>query len=372
MMGLRVCFVSPEYFGLGVHGGFGYVTKTLSEGLADRGFDVCVVTPRRNGQGAVETVNGVKVLSYKPYTGLPGPAGTLASRRSYVDLIREVDADVYHSQAVSLNTYVAQRAAPDKRHLITFQDPYDEREWARIAEVEPRYRGLMHDARVKLEKRVLSSACSHADALYTQAWFLAEKARRYFGFKELPGLLPNPVPIPETPRGKNPRPTACFLARWDPQKRVELFFKLALEHPEVNFIAMGRSHDEARDRDLRDRYGGVPNLQLTGFVSEEEKSRILGESWVLVNTSVREALPVSFLEALAHGTPIISGENPDGLTEDYGYLAEDGDYSAALDRLLADEERVERGYRGRRYVEEIHEAGKAVDRHVKIYESLEV
>jgi glycosyltransferase involved in cell wall biosynthesis len=372
MMGLRVCFVSPEYFGLGVHGGFGYVTKTLSEGLADRGFDVCVVTPRRNGQGAVETVNGVKVLSYKPYTGLPGPAGTLASRRSYVDLIREVDADVYHSQAVSLNTYVAQRAAPDKRHLITFQDPYDEREWARIAEVEPRYRGLMHDARVRLEKRVLSSACSHADALYTQAWFLAEKARRYFGFKELPGLLPNPVPIPETPRGKNPRPTACFLARWDPQKRVELFFKLALEHPEVNFIAMGRSHDEARDRDLRDRYGGVPNLQLTGFVSEEEKSRILGESWVLVNTSVREALPVSFLEALAHGTPIISGENPDGLTEDYGYLAEDGDYSAALDRLLADEERVERGYRGRRYVEEIHEAGKAVDRHVKIYESLEV
>jgi glycosyltransferase involved in cell wall biosynthesis len=153
---------------------------------------------------------------------------------------------------------------------------------------------------------------------------------------------------------------------------VELFFKLALEHPEVNFIAMGRSHDEARDRDLRDRYGGVPNLQLTGFVSEEEKSRILGESWVLVNTSVREALPVSFLEALAHGTPIISGENPDSLTADYGYLAEDGDYSAALDRLLADEERVEKGCRGRRHVEEIHEAGKAVDRHVKIYESLEV
>lgn len=369
---MRVCYVSPEFFGLGVYGGFGYVTKTLSEGLADRGFDVCVVTPRRKSQGAVETVNGVKVLSYKPYTGLPGPAGALASRRGYIDLIREVDADVYHSQAVSLNTYVAQSAAPDKRHLITFQDPYDEREWARIAEVEPRYRGLKHGARVKLEKRVLSSACRRADALYTQAWFLAEKARRYYGFEESPGFLPNPVPIPETPRRKNPRPTACFLARWDPQKRVELFFRLALEHPEVHFIAMGRSHDEARDRELRDTYGGVPNLQLTGFVSEEEKSRILGESWVLVNTSVREALPVSFLEALAHGAPIISGEDPDGLTTDYGYLVEDGDYSAAVKRLLTDDERLEKGYRGRRHVEEVHEAGKAVDRHVKIYESLEV
>ena len=369
---MRVCLVSPEFFGLGVHGGFGYVTKTLSEGLADRGFDVCVVTPRRNGQGPVEMVNGVKVFSYKPCTGLPRPAGTLASRWNYIALIREVDADVYHSQAVSLNTYVAQSAAPDKRHLITFQDPYDEREWARIAEVEPRYRGLVHEVRVKLEKHVLSSACRRADALYTQAWFLAEKARRYYGFKESPGFLPNPVPIPETPRGKSPRPTACFLARWDPQKRVELFFKLALEHPEVHFIAMGRSHDEARDRELREGYGGVPNLQLTGFVSEEEKSRILGESWVLVNTSVREALPVSFLEALAHGTPIISGEDPDGLTADYGYVVEDGDYSAAVKRLLTDDERREKGYRGRRHVEEVHEAGKAVDRHVKIYESLEV
>jgi glycosyltransferase involved in cell wall biosynthesis len=208
--------------------------------------------------------------------------------------------------------------------------------------------------------------------LYTQAVFLAEKARRYYGFKESPGFLPNPVPIPETTHRKNPRPTACFLARWDPQKRVELFFKLTLEHPEIHFIAMGRSHDEARDRELRDRYGEVPNLQLTGFVSEEEKSRILGESWMLVNTSVREALPVSFLEALAHGTPIISGENPDGLTADYGYLVEDGDYSAAVKRLLTDDERLEKGYQGRRHVEEVHEARRVVDRHVKIYESLEV
>jgi len=82
-----------------------------------------------------------------------------------------------------------------------------------------------------------------------------------------------------------------------------------------------------------------------------------------VNTSVREALPVSFLEALAHGTPIISGENPDGLTSDYGCVVEDGDYSCALNRLLED---------GRRHVMDFHEAGKVVDRHVEIYEATEV
>ena len=369
---MRVCYVSPEYFGLGVHGGFGYVTKTLSEALTDRGFDVYVVTPRRNGQAPVESVNGVKVLSYEPGTGLPWPAGTLASRRGYIDLVREVDADVYHSEAVSLNTYVAQRVAPGKRHIVTFQDPYDEREWARIAEVEPRYRGPLHGARLRLEKRVLSSACRSADALYTQARFLAEKARAYYGFEELPRFLPNPVPVPAEPGVKSPRPTVCFLARWDPQKRVELFLTLAKKHSEVQFIAMGRSHDDAKDRELRETYCGIPNLQLTGFVTEKEKSRILGMSWALVNTSIREALPVSFLEALAHGTPIISGENPDSLTADYGYVVEDGDYSAALNRLLTDDDRRGKERKGRRHVMEVHEAGKVVDRHVEIYEATEV
>lgn len=367
---MKVCYVSPEYFGLGVHGGFGYVTKTLSEGLVARGFDVYVVTPRRRGQAPAESVNGVKVLSYDPGAGLPWPAGALTSRRSFIKLVREVDADIYHSEAVSLNTYVAQVAAPEKRHLITFQDPFDEREWARIAEVEPRYRGIRHGARVRLERHLLTSACRRADALYTQAVFLAEKARRYYGFEGHSVFLPNPVPVPRKPGAKSPMPTVCFLARWDPQKRVELFLELAPRHPGFRFIAMGRSHDEALDRTLRMMYGDAPNLQMTGFVSEEEKSRILGMSWALVNTSVREALPISFLEALAHETPIISGENPDGLTESYGYVARDGDYSDALNRLLIDDERLEKGRRGRRYVADTHEAGKVVDRHARIYESM--
>ncbi len=109
-------------------------------------------------------------------------------------------------------------------------------------------------------------------------------------------------------------PTVCFLARWDPQKRVEVFFELAEMFPEVEFIAMGRSHDIEADARLRKWCEGIPNLSCPGFVSEEEKSRILEKSWALVNTSVREALPISFLEALAHETPILSGEDPDGLT----------------------------------------------------------
>jgi len=89
-----------------------------------------------------------------------------------------------------------------------------------------------------------------------------------------------------------------------------------------------------------------------------------------VNTSIREALPVSFLEALAHETPIISGENPDGLTSAFGYHVVDDDYARGLRRMQRDEGWFERGQRGRKYVEEVHEAGAVVDRHIEIYRDL--
>jgi hypothetical protein len=38
----------------------------------------------------------------------------------------------------------------------------------------------------------------------------------------------------------------------------------------------------------------------------------------LINTSIHEALPVSFLEALSYGVCLVSNRNPDSLTEKFG------------------------------------------------------
>jgi len=358
--------VSPEFFHWGIHGGFGYVTWTLGRKLVERGVEVYVVTPKRKGQRPREEVDGVNVIGYDH--GRSHPIGSVTSRLRSRWAYREADADIYHSQAVSFNTLAAETAAPDRVHIITFQDPYDVEEWKRIAEVEPRYRmSPAQWARITAERRIQSEACWRADGLYTQARFLAPRAMRLFNLKKPPGLLPNPVPVPGRTPEKSSEPTVCFLARWDPQKRVELFLSLARRLPQVRFIAMGRAHDPVRDAQLRAAYGGAPNLKLTGFITEEEKSRVLGESWALVNTSVREALPVSFLEALAHETPIISGENPDGLTERYGYLVEGGDYEAAVRRMLRDPDRGIKGAEGRQYVKRTHEADRVADLHIKVY-----
>lgn len=367
---MRVCFVSPEMFHWGVHGGFGYITWTLGRELVKRGHEACVVTPRRKGQESVEDVDGVKVYGFDPCSDLPYPVNAIQSRRDSLKYYRLADADIYHSQAISYNTYAAHLATPDKKHILTFQDPYDQREWRRIAKVEPRYGTMSHILRVEAEIRFLARTCNKMDTMYTQAHFLVPKVRDLYRLENDPEFLPNPVPVPDEVGEKAEKPTVCFLARWDPQKRVELFFRLAKEHPGIDFIAMGKSHDAEKDSELRARYGKLPNLTLTGFVSEEEKGRILSKSWALMNTSVREALPVSFLEALAHKTPIISGEDPDKLTSTYGFHVEDEDYSMGLDWLVESEDWKNRGEKGRNHVSEVYEMEHVVDLHTERYETL--
>ncbi len=368
---MRICLVSPEVFAWGYHGGFGFLTRTLGGEFARRGHEVSVVTVRRGAQGEVEELDGMTVYGFPAYEGKHPAIRAVLSRLGSIERYREADADIYHSEAVSYNTLIAQKAMPHKSHVITFQDPYDLREWSRISRVDPRYElNPGFRSRLIVENLMLSRACRGTSSLFAQAKFLIPKAVRLFRLDLEPSFLPNPVVVPRRRLRKSDSPTVCFLGRWDPQKRVELFFRLAEGFPEVDFVAMGRSHDPISDSRLRREYGGVENLLLTGFVSEEEKSRILERSWALVNTSVREALPVSFLEALAHETPILSGEDPDGLTSSFGCHVADGDYALGLKALLGDDGWRERGRLGRRYVEEVHEVGRVVDMHLEIYRGI--
>ena len=362
---MKICLVSPEVFHWGVYGGFGYLTRLLAKNLTEKGVDVTIVTQRRPGQKEYETLDGFKVIGYpQRRQGI----GSLSARRGSLKYYEKVDADIYHSEAISYSTYAAYLAVPTKKHIITFQDPYDWEEWRRIAKVEPKYGSLKHQLRIEAEIRILAETCRKMNKLYSQAHFLIPKTVQLYKLETVPEYLPNPVPIPETISEKATTPTVCFLARWDPQKRVELFLGLAERYPDIDFIAMGKSHNPEKDQMLREKYGSIPNLRLTGFVSETEKQEILSKSWALLNTSIREALPVSFLEALAVETPVISGENPDQLVSTYGYHVRYDDYEAGLHWLLDSDDWRRRGKNGRKHVSRVYEMEHVTDLHIAEYE----
>ena len=60
------------------------------------------------------------------------------------------------------------------------------------------------------------------------------------------------------------------------------------------------------------------NLHFTGHLEGEEKEKLIRESRVLLNTSIWEGIPISWLEALQYGTTIVSCLDNENLPSRFG------------------------------------------------------
>ncbi len=358
---MRVCLISVEIFAWGKYGGFGRATRLIGRELSRRGVHVTAVVPRRKGQGAVENLDGIRVLSFKPRDFLT------ATR-----LFREANADIYHSQEPSMGTYLAQRAMPDRKHIMTFRDPRDLEDWG-IELKLPSLNYLQVLANWIYEDNFLvKKAVQRGDAWFTIGKYLIPKVKVKYEMPGEPQFLPTPVPIPEQVH-KSQSPSVCYVNRWDRRKRPEIFFELARAFPEVQFYAVGKSRDARYEEQLRSEYGKLPNLDMVGFIDQftsNRHSQILEQSWVFVNTAAREALPNAFIEAASHRCAILSSVDPDQLATKGGYYAADDDFAKGLKTLLENDLWRTQGENGYRYMSEVFELNKSIDRHLTIYEQL--
>jgi glycosyltransferase involved in cell wall biosynthesis len=368
---MRVCFITGEIFHWGAHGGFGALTRAIGRELVKRKVEVYVVMPQSSvDQRPIETLDGMTILSVRSRDTYFSLVPSLRSR----SFLKLCDADIYHSEEPSVATYIATKVNPRKRHIVTVQDPRDMNDIkVQLANAHAERNFLMKWLvcnKYKTEGFLIKKALHRADAVFSQAKYVIPKATKMYSLKKTPTFLPNPVEIPLRKMRKAESPTVCFLARWDPLKRIEIFFDLAKRFPSIKFIALGKSHCKDRDNSLRRKWSSLPNVEMPGFVSERKKSEILEKSWIMINTSLRECLPVAFLEACAHKCAILSCNNPDDFASDFGFYVRNGDFSAGLRNLLEDMRWKEKGERGFEYVKEVHELRKVIDQHIDIYNRL--
>jgi glycosyltransferase involved in cell wall biosynthesis len=358
---MRVCLLSMEIFAWGKHGGYGRATRIIGRELVRRGVEVSAVVPLRGNQRPVEQLDGIHVL------GFPPRAPWQAAR-----LIRQCNADIYHSQEPSFTTYLAQQKMPGGKHLVTLRDTHDRSDWLAELRHPSLNRGQVLANKLFEDNPLVQRAVRRAHRVYCAAEFLRAKAQRKYRLKSIPEFLPTPVSVPHQVR-KAERPTVCYLARWDRRKRPELFLALARHFPQIRFIAFGTSRDAAYERGLRARYAGLPNLEMPGHVDQFASGTVastLSESWILVNTSVREGLPNSFLEAAGHGCAILSAVDPDGFASRFGAKVEGDNFAGGLETLLQGDRWRGCGERAREHARSTFELGTAIDRHLAIYNEL--
>jgi glycosyltransferase involved in cell wall biosynthesis len=358
---MRVCLISMEVFAWGKHGGYGRATRVIGRELVGRGVEVFVVVPRRGNQQRVETLDGMTVLGFE----------SRAPWRA-TDLLRECDADVYHSQEPSFTTYLAQKAMPHRKHVVTLRDTHEPKDWWTELMYPSLGRWQVIGNKLYEDNLLVQISVRRAHRVYCAAEFLRVKARRKYRLTATPEFLPTPIAVPAQV-AKADRPTVCYLARWDRRKRPELFLQLAAKFPEIRFIAFGKARDADEEARLTFEYGQLPNLVIRGYVDQfasAEVERALSESWILVNTSIREGLPNAFLEAGAHGCAILSAVDPDGFASRFGVRVTSDDFPGGLTTLLRDNRWSDCGQRARQYVTATFELHRSMDQHLAIYQEL--
>ncbi len=309
-----VGIVANEFFDvtLGRMGGFGWAAHRSAECLLERpDLDYRPFFLAGQRLAAAEHSHGVPLLTFD------GDADgfSRALESAGLSLLLTIDFRPRYAPIIE--------ALAEKPLLVWVRDPRPPEDIEKIATLEipgsadppagirtidcSSLGALIHDARDTGRPVVMASPAPG----------LAQKAPGTYGIASTPlELLPNPLDVVPGRMRKSQTPRVLFLGRLDPIKRPWVFVELARRFPGVEFLMLGQSHFEGPGAWQPARL--PENLRPLAHVDGPEKTRLLESAWMIVNTSIHEALSISFLEALHTATPVVSCQDPEGVTSRFG------------------------------------------------------
>jgi glycosyltransferase involved in cell wall biosynthesis len=361
----KLGIVANEFFdpALGRMGGFGWLAKEsariLREDARQRVEPFYLTGELRGPSGVRETrSNGVPLI----YSQTDWGEYLKAIRAHKIDHLLTIDYRPDYDYALA--------ALPQAPVVIWVQDPRPPEDIRKIDSLRiPNTCPTRPEGIQAIDCRPLQEVLRRAGASGRKVIFaspapqLIEKMEGTYGVTPSHlAFLPYGTDVDVNPIRKSPRPRVIFLGRLDPIKRPWVFLEVARSFPDAEFLVMGQSHFKGGGAWSPDDVPG--NVRFLGHVDGAGKRHLLSSAWALLNTSIHEALPVSFLEALQFEVPVISCQNPEGIASRFGaYVGRwDGTgldsvpaFVESLGRILGDARLRKRlGREGRRWVRENH------------------
>jgi len=178
----------------------------------------------------------------------------------------------------------------------------------------------------------------------------------------------------ELPAGVSPGTGDCVLwvasMRERDYKRPELFLELARRLPQRRFVMIGGSGGDGRNdacfERIRNAAMAIPNVEFTGFLPLARVEPYFDRARVLVNTSVHEGMPNTFLQAWARSVPTVAFVDTGARLRGeplYPVVERVEEAAAAIERLFSDEEHWKRtSARCREYFGSTHSTSSVLGR----------
>jgi glycosyltransferase involved in cell wall biosynthesis len=374
---VRVTVVCPTV-PLDVLGGLQHRLKYLLRGLADRGASVAVLQSAwaaERSRVSLEELSSVhvtsRVIPIAARASRPDTIAKLMLSQAVIPLLEGSDiVDFYDPVVVRTHSY---NRAPRVYTAIALM-PYSLR---MLLVCGPRQAalGLVRSAFEPL-------ALSNTSGLIVEHERAAAFARAFYRLPtEAVAVIPGGYDQHAMPNSQSlsSAPTIVYSGRltWTKGLRelIKAFGLLSATHPSWRLVLVGDGPDNARLRRLADRVGVAARVQFLGRLSAPDTLRAVAQASIFAMPSYIESLPLSLIEAMALGKPVVAtrvgGIEAHLITDgEEGFLVRPRsvrDLTDRLGRLMADSELRSRMGRAARRRTSALTTDRLVDRTLGFY-----
>ena len=316
---MKIALVCPFNM-LDKPGGVPQVIMHLHDGLKKKGHTVKIITQRRpgyKGEPPEDYILFGQTLTFKNSGfGTEGNWGMPSDSKEIKDVLKREQFDVINFHEAWIPWLAWQIVKVSKAaHVATFHanlmDTAAGKTWT-----GPIFTPF---GRPLLEKMHLFTATSPASSgmLISRANMkLAHDRHMIENLKYIPCGVELSIYKPfkkRTPLSGANTKTIVYVGRLEKRKGVDWLIKafgeLVQEMPNTHLIIAGSG---VRAKKLRDYVSdqAIPNVSFAGYVTEEEKIRLIGNADLACFPSTHgEGFGIVLLEAMAMGTPLVAGNN---------------------------------------------------------------
>lgn len=369
----RICFVAPQAWSVlsgdssvAVVGGAEVQQSILARLLVRVGYRVSMIC-LDYGQRDGAVIHGVKTYrAYRPAAGVSGVRFLHPRLTSMWHAMRRADADIYYQRSAGMLTALV--AAFCRRHG---------RRSIYAGASDSDFMPGQQLIQWRRDRWLFERGLAMVDAVVVQNQGQQDNCLRHYG--RTATWVPScyELPVDAHPGSGD---TVLWAGNLWPGKRPDLFLELARRLPRYRFVLIGGIGIDATAEEVeyaesfRRAAASVSNLELTGFLPLAEAERHFDRAKVVVNTSVLEGMPNTFLQAWARGVPTVAFIDVNARlagSSIYRIVARVEEAAAEIERLFSDDIYcMHASLRCREYFSRTHGNAAVLERFARVLASL--
>lgn len=364
----HLCFVAPHLWPvlsrdtrIPMVGGAEVQQSILARAFARAGYRVSVIT-LDFGQPQRSEIDGITVhKTFRSADGVPVLRFLHPRLTSTWRALKQADADIYYVRSASMLAGIVARYCRRYGRRCVYAGASD-------ADFVPGHRQI----RLARDRLLYEHGLRSVDHIVVQNQTQLESCRRNFG--RAATLIPSCYELPAG-SGNAAKELVLWAGTVHDNKRAELFLELARRLPQRRFVLIGgpghgsTSGSPGYYQRIRSAAAALPNVECTGFLPLAQAETWFDRARVLVNTSVYEGMPNTFLQAWARGVPTLASvdvgapvhtvfSEPEGAARHIDRLFTDDSWWSALSR------------RCRQHFERNHSTAAVLAQYERVFEAL--